>query len=511
MNYNRIILCFETAPVLSSKELLTSFVYRLQQFLQESDLNSTPLLHLLYREDIDMKDTVDLCTEMLQSIAPVSLAKYNGPVAKAVAGCFGEEEDVAVLIPGILPFLDVEECKKMMERHLKYATHYSYSDVAVSGFLFDIVSSELFDESKTGSIVSQVLEQPTIESLRSFCFRNVQDIDLDLHYVEPDLRPFRLKFDTSDSRSSDRAVRMIAKYPNLNHADLSELVANEADVCGRQPSYVEIELTTKQSGRPTVYPTRPDEKSLTEDDVSAILTSLREFPLSDDVTVCLGGRGDPFQFENLDRLIADLSRIDSVKAVYIETPATSLSRGRIESAVKAWSRPANLITLIVRLPSLKLSRYKEWMGQDRLDDVLSFLDAAAVSPLAVNLCAEMIRLPENEDELDNFMKRFESSAVTPLIGKYSRFGEQLPDLKVIDLSPLQRDYCRHLAYDMFINADGCVPVCRQQLQGGIAVGSQSLLSIFESRRNLHSLWMKGKYDQVLPICASCDDWHFYNA
>ncbi|EHQ06766.1 spiro-SPASM protein [Leptonema illini] len=506
---NRVILCLETPPVLH-EELLASSVRRLGDFIHA--LSNKPELDILCNVSA-ASQAERLATAINEKIGPVNVRSYSGPIAIALHGCISADE-VAVVFPGIVPFLDVRQGMQMLERHLKFRTHYSYSDTAVPGFLFDIVSGDLFTD-----MPPEGMQQPTIEALRAFCFRNIQDVDIDLHYATPDLRAYRLRLDCLDARSADRALRVYRKYPDLVHEQLSDVVRSEADLCGRQPSYLEIELTTEQAVQPTVYPTT-EKHSLDEEQASLILKSLRAFRLENDVTVCLGGRGDPFAYAGLDDFVAALSAIDVVKALYIETPGVGLTRSRLDSLVAAWNlsersggsqRSPSLMTLIVRLPSLKQAQYRRWMGVDRLNDVLSFLDSICANPVAINVCAEMIRLPENEEELDGFMKRFPADKVRPLIGKYSRFGDALPALDVVDLSPLNRDYCRHLAFDFFINAKGEMPVCRQKLSGGPTLRESDLLSVFESRRNLHLSWMKGEYESVLPQCASCDDWYFFNA
>lgn len=500
---NRVILCLETPPVLY-EELIASSVRRLGDFIKA--LSNKPELDILCNESA-ASQAERLATAINEKIGPVNVRSYSGPIVFALRDCISVDE-VAVVFPGILPFLDIRHGMQMLERHLKFRTHYSYSDTAVPGFLFDIVSGDLFTD-----MPPEGMQQMTIEELRAFCFRNIQDVDIDLHYATPDLRAYRLRLDCLDARSADRALRVYRKYPDLVHEQLLDVVRSEADLCGQQPSYLEIELTTEQAVEPTVYPTA-ERHSLDEEQVLLILESLHAFPLENDVTVCLGGRGDPFAYAGLDNFVAALSAIDAVKALYIETPGVGLTRSRLDSLVAAWTRlerSPSLMTLIVRIPSLKQAQYRRWMGADRLNDVLSFLDSVCANPVAMNICAEMIRLPENEEELDGFMKRFPADKVRPLIGKYSRFGGALPALDVVDLSPLNRDYCRHLAYDLFINAKGEMPVCRQLLSGGPTLGESDLLSVFASRRNLHLSWVKGEYESVLPQCASCDDWYFFNA
>ncbi|MBW7858403.1 MAG: spiro-SPASM protein, partial [Leptonema sp. (in: Bacteria)] len=391
--------------------------------------------------------------------------------------------------------------------HLQYRTHYTYSDTAVAGFLPDVITVDI--EKEIGETATSF---QTIEQLRSYCFQNIQDIDLDLYYATPDLRSFRLQLDCSSTRSIDRCLSILKKYPQLRHSQLNEIITTESELPGRLPSYLQIEITTQSTVRPTIYPSveAAQDRTLSNQMIDKIIDDLSLFDLENDLTISFAGRGDPFEFAGLENFVNRLLNLSCTKAIYIESPAVQVTRTQIESLLNL-----NQVTFIIQLPTLNRAKYTKWMGAERLTDVLAFIDSIISKPVNASVYVEMIRLPDNEDELDEFMNRFSPDKtggnITPIIGKYSRYGETLPKLDVVDLSPLVRDYCRHLAYDLFINADGCVPICRQHLNGGISVLESDLSSIFKSRRQLYLYSVNNQYQQISPVCANCDDWYIFNA
>lgn len=497
-------------------ELIDSFIARLEKLMLLIVGDSVDLkfpFHILLKTK--SANFVDRLQLQINKISQIELQepKYIGSHLLApILDCFTELEHqqevaTAVLFQGVLPVLDPEETKKLIDGHLKFRTHYTYSDTAVAGFLPDVITVDIEKEMKQA-----VASFQSIEQLRSYCFQNIQDIDLDLYYATPDLRSFRLQLDCSSSRSIDRCMSILKNYPELRHSQLAELIKVDAELAGRLPSYLQIELTTRSAVRPIVYPSvlESQDRNLSQLMIDKLIDDLAKFDLENDLTISLSGRGDPFEFDGLEDFVNRLIGLRCTKSVYIETPAVQITRTQIE-------RLLNLkqVTLIIQLPTLNRTKYTKWMGAERLTDVLAFIDSIINKPVDASVYVEMIRLPDNEDELDEFMNRFSAEKtggnVTAIIGKYSRYGETLPKLDVVDLSPLIHDYCRHLAYDMFLNADGRVPICRQHLDGGIPILEIDLASIFKARRKLYLYSVNNQYDQISPLCANCDDWYIFNA
>lgn len=453
------------------------------------------------------------------------------PILAAAGQIFGasspdpdtlENRHSLLVFASIAPLLDVEGSLALIRNHLQYRTHYSYSDTAVPGLFPDCLAMELVQDAP-----DSLRGATSLDELRAFVFRNIQDFDLDLHYAEPDLRMFRLNADGRTDRSRSAAHRLLAAGLT-SHTRMRDALAADLELLAPSPSWIEVEWTTRRSGRPVIYPVSPEE-DLSLAVQQKILSDLERFPFSRDVTICIGGRGDPFLAPGLTGFVQALARCGCVRAIMIETDGTVLTRKMLESLVLDAASDSGVsveLNVIVRLPSLRPERYRRWMGSDRLQDVLSFLDSVATAPLPFPVYAEMIRMTENEDELDDFMERYGETGkmgpgVRALVGKYSRYGGALPDQAAVDLSPLVRDYCRHLAFDLMITAAGSIPLCRQHI-GGQAGGlsnapapaldllSVDLLTAFRSHRNCLALSLDGQFEEISSSCAACDDWYVFN-
>lgn len=497
-------------------ELRSAFLDRLNDLVRiclDAGLCSGPVpLHL-----IGPFDSRDLLEPSRSHLLQGRLFSAGTPILQAISATVPEPDDdsrdAVLFFSGFAPLLDVPGSLPLIRNHLRYRTHYSYSDTAVPGCFPDCISFEFSREAP-----DPIQSSTDMEELRAFVFRNIQDFDLDLHLAEPDLRMFRLRADAGTDRSR-AAARLLLSRGVRDHSGIEAVLREEMSLLAPSPSWIEIEWTTQIEGRPAVYPSIAPAESfdLSVDVKAKILSDLERFSFKKDVTVCIGGRGDPFLGDGLREFVTSLGRIPAVRGVMIETPGTGLTRKQLES-VHAPDLP---LTLIVRLPSLRADRYREWMGSDRLQDVLSLLDRIAIDPLPYPVYVEMIRLADNEDELDGFMERYgerhdakqepSRRGVRALVGKYSRFGGSLPDRAAVDLSPLVRDYCRHLAFELFVNARGRIPLCRQNPDGpGTDLMESDLLHIFSSHREALSSSMKGRWDGISPLCSGCDDWYVFN-
>ena len=73
----------------------------------------------------------------------------------------------------------------------------------------------------------------------------------------------------------------------------------------------------------------------------------------------------------------------------------------------------------------------------------------------------MLKIEENEDELDNIFKLTDDMKVEFLLQKYNSYNKTLPEKRVSDMTPLERSFCWHLRRDMFIRANGDVSFCNR--------------------------------------------------
>ncbi|HNW93711.1 MAG TPA: SPASM domain-containing protein [bacterium] len=111
---------------------------------------------------------------------------------------------------------------------------------------------------------------------------------------------------------------------------------------------------------------------------------------------------------------------------------------------------------------------------------------------------------------DAFYRHAELPLEHVVIQRCNDYAGQLPDLRVVDYTPLQRFACRQAAYGLMVLADGTVTACQQDFNGTMALGNLH-------ERDLPDLWndprctalrhaqQSGDY-ATTPLCAACRDW-----
>jgi radical SAM protein with 4Fe4S-binding SPASM domain len=83
---------------------------------------------------------------------------------------------------------------------------------------------------------------------------------------------------------------------------------------------------------------------------------------------------------------------------------------------------------------------------------------------------------------------------------------------VSDLTPIQREFCWHLARDLYVQVNGDVLICKQL--DGDPIGNilkDDLGSIWNKGLESFSLSLNGEHQKISAPCLSCDEWYTFNA
>ena len=101
--------------------------------------------------------------------------------------------------------------------------------------------------------------------------------------------------------------------------------------------------------------------------------------------------------------------------------------------------------------------------------------------------------------------------------KYNRYIDLLPERRavVLDLNPLHRDFCWHLARDFYLSAEGKVSICKQDPYAKRApyysLAKLSPLEIWKKQEAYHIASIRGEWDKIPMPCKKCDEWYTCNA
>jgi spiro-SPASM protein len=105
-----------------------------------------------------------------------------------------------------------------------------------------------------------------------------------------------------------------------------------------------------------------------------------------------------------------------------------------------------------------------------------------------------------------------------IIQKYDDFCGLLPHKRTVDLSPVERRPCWHIARDFPVLIDGTVPVCREDVGGRMSGSPAAPRGLGNAlKEDLETIWKRGeeRYDsqgkkQYRDLCAVCDEYYTYN-
>ena len=421
------------------------------------------------------------------------------------------EQDSVAVYSDLCPLSDPDIIGEIRERHFRFLAQYSFAENTPPGFAPDFVSSEF---------ISLLPEDPQM-SLREYVIKNINEVDVELIYRLPDLRQYRLDVSTAGPRSRRTAAALLSFKPDISYSDLDAVIAAHPEVLRPFPSYFEIELTTASPARPVFAPTparprEPAELSLTL--LRELFSDIGEHGLSGDASVCFGGQGDPLLHPEWVQAVSLALACPAVKTVFVETYGTNLTPEGVRSL--AGLPGAERVSVIIRLTTLRADRARRLYGGDFLESVLQnieSLEALAPAQRPFFVYAEMLKIKDVEDEIQAFFDRFEASpCVKPILNKFNSYIGRVEERRVSDLTPLVRDYCRHLARDLYLTAEGRIPLCKQDpFGGGSFVASWSegfrVHDFLQKTASHHAASMRGEHAAIPMNCPGCDEWFTFNA
>ena len=420
-------------------------------------------------------------------------------------------QDSVAVCWDLYPLLDSDLIREIHERHFRYLAQYSFAENTPPGLAPDFVSAEFID---------LLPENPGLD-LREYVLKNINEIDVELVYRLPDLRQFRMDLSTGSARSRRTAAALLAVKSDAVYADLEAVLAAHPRLLRPFPSYFEIELTTQSPAAPLFAPQPRQPRAAAElavGQLRILFSDLGDHGLMADAAVCFGGQGDPLLHPEWPRAVALALESPAIHTVFIETYGTELTPDAVR--LLAGIRGAERVNIILRLTTLRPDRARRLYGADFLPLVLSNIEALeslspAERPFAVY--AEMLKIKDVEDEIQTFFDRFEASpCVRPLLNKFNSYIGRVEERRVSDLTPLVRDYCRHLARDLYITAEGRIPLCKQDpfAEGEFTavLSSEFRVSDFlERTADYHAASMRGEHEAIPMNCLGCDEWFTYNA
>jgi spiro-SPASM protein len=417
---------------------------------------------------------------------------------------------------GMAPLLDSDIFINIWERHKKYLSQYSYSENLPQGIAPKILTREFVNS----------LPQSWKGSSHDYFLKNINQYDVEIYFHHPDLRQYRFSLFPNDARSLHLVKSIHHKYPNANdwkYEKLLPTILEHPEWMRPKPSWIELEIyrgcELSCSFCPRQFINLNDQKlkdntSMSIAFIDSIVNSLAQMP--GDVTICLGGMGEPLLHPDLKSVLQSLLKISFLHEIIIETalyPDSKKWKSIFESLTV---EERSQIHFIVNLTTNDPNRYKKIYGNSELPLIKDNLNILLEIFPKENISVQILKIKEVEDEVDSYFDYYEKQGINIVFQKYNRYAGLMPEKRVSDLTPLNREFCWHLGRDLYVNVNGDVSICRQlpEPQEAEILGNIN-------QTNLVDIWTKGlphfqnslngKHEAIPAPCLNCDEWYTFNA
>ncbi|UTC63678.1 spiro-SPASM protein [Treponema sp. OMZ 788] len=452
---------------------------------------------------------IDWKVSVLEKISPQAV--FEEAAKEAESSGF---ENVFFL-HGDEPFIDLNAAEKLFKQHMEYRAEYSFADGYPEGLLPEILTSGLCP------ILAKLSENETSFE-RSFIFdtikKEINSYDIETMIAPFDLRHLRLRF----AADSKRNALLCSRFEGINAENYAELINKKQEELFTLPAYYSLEINSSYPLK-SIY--KPNEILLSEEknemDKTALFSLIEKIAeYSDDAVISLSVFGEPSLYSDTLSVIEKILSFPKL-SVLIETCGLYWPSSFIENVEKiiasAPKRKNKMLPVywIVCIDAVSSGMYAkvhclcEDEANIKLKQALTFTDSLKkVFPDAV--WAQIMRMKENEVEVEPFYRFWKNLGVNVIIQKYDTFCKLLEDKRVADLSPFNRHPCWHLKRDLYVLTDGSVPLCKEDVKRKNILGnafSDSLDSIRKKASEVYRQHLECKYGD---LCGYCDEYYTYN-
>ncbi|RHX85383.1 spiro-SPASM protein [Leptospira stimsonii] len=407
---------------------------------------------------------------------------------------------------GLFPILDEALSKELYERHDRYLSQYSYSENLPPGIVPTIVTREFTNS----------LPETIKTSAQEYLLKNINHYDVEIFYHAPDLRQYRLDFSLRTRRSLNLVRGFLKTKENWSYQEILPWITKHPEVFRNGPSYLELEVYRGCDLSCTFCPRQfsandQDGNFLASDFLENLFKQL-ESSFSNEYTVCFGGMGEPLLHPHFVDLIGKTISYPLLQELMIETALYSDMDPILESLAKLSNVEKEKITWIINLTTRNPERYEKLYGKKELGKILSNLEKLEKVVPKNRIHLQFLKIEEAEDEVETWVDETEKQGYGVILQKYNRYAGLMPEKRVTDLTPIQREFCWHLNRDLFVNANGTVSICKQT--PGKELGNlhkENLIDIWQKGLPSFQNSLNGKHEATNAPCLTCDEWYTFNA
>jgi len=411
------------------------------------------------------------------------------------------------------PFLNSHISQEVRALFHTYKADFSFADGYPLG-----LSQELLSLQRLQGTLSLSVQHP-VQINRGGLFELIQK-DINSYHIETrisgeDHRLTRLELNGSSKRSHLLVQRLSHQVYTHQSPDpwddlTFEQVFRETNNSHRTiPSAVHLELVAQcpYSCSYCPYPLinknhLKDQSYVSLENIQLILSKL--VPFMPEGTLSLSTFGEPGLHPQISSILRYLDE-KTPYSIVVETTGT----GWKPSLLDEWKqKPFKKTRFIIGLDTVNPQVYLQ-LGKTQFEQTLQWT-TSMVESFPDSVFVQALRLKGNEKDLLEFYQYWSQKTSQIVIQKHDSYAGFLPDLKVVDLQPVKRFPCWHLKREIYINRDGDIGMCKEDLKGESRKGN-----IFQD--DPREIWDRlAEYYQhhrenVLPtLCKTCDEYYTYN-
>ncbi|MFP4231831.1 MAG: spiro-SPASM protein [Spirochaetaceae bacterium] len=469
-------------------------------------------------------------TQLPGVVRTVVLADRTTPkeVLRGASAVFRDRWDTAVLIKALeeaqgeaqeaqgteallycrldTPFLDAEVTRQMLANHYTYVAEYSFADGYPEGVTPEIVDPRILGRLLT--LAEGAPEPVDRRGLFAVVQKDINAFDVETELSPVDLRMLRATL-ACDIRRNFILCDRIAGKTTGNAREVGELLQRRGELLRTLPAFTSIQVVEGDVQRPihSPYPLiRPDaletRSEMSRARFEALVQELAEFAPDGMVHISLWGE------VGLHSDVAGL--VEAVEAqpgldLLVETSGVGWQSETLAAVARMHLASTRFI---VDLDTDDEESYRRVRGE-------GFQEARRTADTLLEAHGERVyvqavRMQETEAEVEAFYRAWKQRGAQVIVQKYDHYCGRLPDRRVADISPVSRFPCRHTQRDLYVLADGTVPMCREDIDRDHSMGNvfeDGIETVWNNASEAHLRQVRQDYPE---LCRGCDEYYTFN-
>ncbi len=478
-----------------------------------------------------------------------SYAKYHNRIFEFISQ--DSKYDDFLMCYNITWFFSHEMLEALTDNHSANKNDFTYFEFIKGADLF-LLNKNVFSKWKNCKIDNLVI-YPN-KNIFEHLIINKDDIKNEILVSEIPLSSLGYKFGPANIKyhcgfTSLNIMNHIKKYLDLNRVKIAEISLNVFfEIQMSFFSQLSVNLTNKFNNKPiNGFDGDKVKISETEMDLNSmkdLLNTIEKCRMRTDrhnkFYIDFKGTGDPFLYSKIDDLLDALKNLKKINEKGYEisfyTDGLNLTEKMINKIIDC-----QIDNVFINLSAVDEKSYSEFWGNNKYKEVIQninyfssvkkkiFLNLIPKPNIAVTyilnkqteknalefskkwMFAETYRRNKTLSFVDEEFYKNHLAVEYCLIMKHNHFQNRLEDLKVTEYAPANRFPCRRLFEGIFINSDGNVCICDQD------VNSESIIcSMNDLNANIYDAGLKEKLlaekkkhceEKYGDFCKNCDQWY----